>query len=88
MVEAGGIGKGGRATAAEAMDSTDSEGNGDQAAAANCGGGDRRRAAAVADIYMSERMDGPQRHNGQQNLVGQLLLSNFGLRRVLFQKVK
>ena len=71
------------------MDSTDSGGNGDQVAAANCGGGDRRRAAAAADIYMSERMvDGPQRHNGQQNLVGQLLLSNFGLRRVLFQKVK
>jgi hypothetical protein len=39
MVEVGGIGKGGRATAAEEMNSTDSGGNDDQAAAANCGGG-------------------------------------------------
>jgi len=55
MVEAGGIGKGGWATAAEEMDSTDSGGNGDQAAAANCGSGDRRRAAAAADIvYVRE----------------------------------
>ena len=54
MVEAGGIGKGGRATAAEEMDSTDSGGNGDQSAAANCGGGDRGWAAAADDIYMDD----------------------------------
>ena len=39
MVKAGGIGKGGRATAVEEMDGTDSGGDGDQAAAANFGGG-------------------------------------------------
>ena len=50
MVEAKGIGKGGRATAAEEMDSTNSGGNGEQSAAANCGGSDRQWAAAVDDI--------------------------------------
>jgi len=45
-----GIGKGGQATAAEEMDSTDSGGNADQSAAANCGGGDRWQAAAADDI--------------------------------------
>jgi len=41
--------------------------------AAVTGGGLRRRLT----LYMSERMDGPQQHNGRQNLVGQLLLSKF-----------
>jgi len=45
-----GIGKGGRATDVEEMDSPNSGGNGDQSAAVNCGGGDRRRAAVADDI--------------------------------------
>jgi hypothetical protein len=37
MIKAGGISKGGRATAAEEMDGTNSGGNGDQAAAVTKG---------------------------------------------------